>query len=914
MNKLSILIVVILFTSIKLFGVQTVIFQPENLDFEESSPGKMPAYWIIPEAMQKSGYNAYIVNTTPSEGELCCRFNCLKTADSALPEGIIQQRISALAFRGKKVSFSAMLKGLSLNDTSNVHFFVYIRNIGTSFLYEKLQNQPINTSSWEKREIILDIPLNATDISFGVTIHGLADAYIDDVKINILPPEQYIVDNKIQALSKQAIANIFDFANLYSQIKFFSPSSECLSGDWDGLLLNGIAEVEKITKKEKLISSLNNIFLPIAPAIKVTLNDEPYEYKTPSNSIKDSAMVMLHSGAYSPFATSHFGTQHRNVYTPQKQREGAILQIIKAESARGKTVEFSAMLKMEQADVSGYAQLWLRVDREGGYVQSKRMTDPITENKWVKQTIKVKLGDDITNLRLGLVLFGEGKAYFDNVSVKIVETGEELAVNNPDFENGGFGKPNDTWNFAPSVKSSGYESEFVIDQFYSGKQALMLKTMDEYRIHLSQPGDYCTFKSPQGYYAKFPLCLNVDSIGTLPHATKKITYDYKPMGSPIDVNDRLGRLAVLTDLYAFLKNFALYTQEYKQLDSLYKQYLSEFSSNQIKQDEFDNRLNDFIGIFKEPSNLVWEGWKSSKYSLPFRCFVGDDNKVYVSQSQDSTYVVEGCEIISVDGKKLSDIIKNKNNSFDLMQNSKRALQFRVGDKGSTVEVEYKDPKNQIKKSIMKRDVKLIDIQETRPPIVYAFDSLTVYFDLAAFTDKELARYNESLKKIDNIIFDCRGNSGVSPHYFASFLSKNLSALSWKIPYYGAPFNPANDFNRLGSTVKATNILENKNVYFLVNEKTIGLSSDVILFAMKYKLGKIVGRKFKASRPETVYYNLPGTYCLSFAPGDAFWEDGKSIFNDEIIPDILVKINSETVREQLPYINEALLDIQNQNKK
>lgn len=913
MNKILILLVCTLTFAVNLYSAQTVNFQPENLDFEESISGKMPAFWIVPEGMIKSGYNAMGVTTSPYEGDLCCRFLSMKTSDSALAEGIVQQRISALSFRGKKISISAALKGYAINDTSAVHFFVYVRTMDTSYIFENLKDNPIASSQWSRREIILDIPLNATDISFGMSIHGLGDAYIDDIQIKAIPPKDAVIDNKSRSLSKTAIANMIDFANIYGLLKFYSPAKEGLSADWDGILLNGLAEAEKGAKTEMFVASLNNLFKPIAPALEIAVSNENYKYKKPADALPDSAMVLLHSGAYSPFATSHFGTQHRNAYSLQKEREGSVMQIVDAQSARNKTIEFSAMMKVAPADVSCYSQLWLRVDREGGYVQSKRMTDPMKNSSgWIRQSIKVEIGADVTTLRLGLVLSGEGTAYFDDVKVQVVETGEYLPVNNADFETASFGKPSETWNFPPSVKSIGYQAEFTNIGASSGTGALILKTIDDLRIHLAQPGDIYTYTSEQNFSAKFPMCVYVDSIGTLPKATAKLNYIDRPQGSLINGEDRMGRLAVLTDMYAFVKHFGEYLPNYQSIDSLYRVYANEFS-NSMDEVQFERRLNDFLAIFNEPNNYSWYGWKNSRYTLPFRLTVGDGGRIFVTQTTDSVKIAEGFEVLEVNGQKTSDLIKTQKNGFDLMRNSREALAFRIGDKDSEVDITFRDLKGKEQKMLLKRDIRLIDLQETRPPIMYAFDSTTIYVDLAAYNDKELNKYTENFKTIQNFIFDCRGNSQVTPHYLSSYISENLSAMNWQFAYFAKPFNPDKDYNKLGSTIKGTKALEGKNLYFLVNEKTIGLSSDIVSFVKKYKLGKIIGRSFKPSRPETVYYNLPGNYSMSFAPGEAFWDDGSSAFASDIQPDILVKFNKETVQNYLPYINEALTDIQ-KNKK
>ena len=67
----------------------------------------------------------------------------------------------------------------------------------------------------------------------------------------------------------QAIKNIEAFTRLYGYVKYFYPGDEAANTNWDHFALYGVKQVEKARDRAELKKILEELFLPIAPALKV---------------------------------------------------------------------------------------------------------------------------------------------------------------------------------------------------------------------------------------------------------------------------------------------------------------------------------------------------------------------------------------------------------------------------------------------------------------------------------------------------------------------------------------------------------------------------------------------------------------------------------------------------------------------
>lgn len=104
-------------------------------------------------------------------------------------------------------------------------------------------------------------------------------------------------------------------------------------------------------------------------------------------------------------------------------RVGNLYQSVSAAAYRGKTVRLRAWLRLEDAvDMSDRAQLWLSVDRAGGKRGSSGNMDdrPVQTDAWTEREIVVPIPSDATFIEFGVMSYGRGRAWVDDVSFEVV--------------------------------------------------------------------------------------------------------------------------------------------------------------------------------------------------------------------------------------------------------------------------------------------------------------------------------------------------------------------------------------------------------------------------------------------------------------------------------------------------------------
>ena len=110
-----------------------------------------------------------------------------------------------------------------------------------------------------------------------------------------------------------------------------------------------------------------------------------------------------------------------------------LVQTFDARPFRGKKVRFSADVKLNAAAVArdARAQLWLRVDRAELAKPSlfDNMFDrPIRSADWARYEITGVVDADAEEMSVGIMVFGEANAWFDNARFEIVEEGPTKAA------------------------------------------------------------------------------------------------------------------------------------------------------------------------------------------------------------------------------------------------------------------------------------------------------------------------------------------------------------------------------------------------------------------------------------------------------------------------------------------------------
>ena len=103
--------------------------------------------------------------------------------------GTLMQVCGAAGFYGERVRMTGYIK---VKDVQNwVGMWMRVDAPGKGFLsFDNMQDRPLKgTIDWKAYEIVLDVPLSSTNLVFGILLDGPGQAWIDDIKFEVVGSE-----------------------------------------------------------------------------------------------------------------------------------------------------------------------------------------------------------------------------------------------------------------------------------------------------------------------------------------------------------------------------------------------------------------------------------------------------------------------------------------------------------------------------------------------------------------------------------------------------------------------------------------------------------------------------------------------------------------------------------------------------
>jgi hypothetical protein len=110
--------------------------------------------------------------------------------------GTLMQEVDATAYRGRRLRFSAAVKSRDVIGVAALWMRVDRVDRGrTTLAFDNMRDRPITgTSDWTVHEIVLDVDPSATGVFFGVLLNGLGQAWVSDVRLDIVTEDVPVTD------------------------------------------------------------------------------------------------------------------------------------------------------------------------------------------------------------------------------------------------------------------------------------------------------------------------------------------------------------------------------------------------------------------------------------------------------------------------------------------------------------------------------------------------------------------------------------------------------------------------------------------------------------------------------------------------------------------------------------------------
>jgi AraC family transcriptional regulator len=125
--------------------------------------------------------------------------------------GTLMQAIEADKYRGKRLRLSGWLRA---ENAKSAQMWMRVHTSPTLIVgFDNMDNRPIRgNSEWQRYDLVLDVPKNATYIAFGALLFGSGTIWIDDFELNtvdgyvsstnMLTPED-VQDDKEQKITRR---------------------------------------------------------------------------------------------------------------------------------------------------------------------------------------------------------------------------------------------------------------------------------------------------------------------------------------------------------------------------------------------------------------------------------------------------------------------------------------------------------------------------------------------------------------------------------------------------------------------------------------------------------------------------------------------------------------------------------------
>jgi hypothetical protein len=147
------------------------------------SVGKLPPPWFI-GGDQATYYEAGIDNVETSSGKGAKFLRYAQGGDKGYAS--LTQSISAQRYLGQRIRFRAMIKTRDVSNWAGLWMQVQAPKRPNAAFYNS-SDQPLRGSTaWQVRSVTLDVPEDASMISFGVITAGSGQVWIDELSFEIV--------------------------------------------------------------------------------------------------------------------------------------------------------------------------------------------------------------------------------------------------------------------------------------------------------------------------------------------------------------------------------------------------------------------------------------------------------------------------------------------------------------------------------------------------------------------------------------------------------------------------------------------------------------------------------------------------------------------------------------------------------
>jgi C-terminal processing protease CtpA/Prc len=707
------------------------------------------------------------------------------------------------------------------------------------------------------------------------------------------------------AQTPQQVRNLTAFSKLYGYVQYFHPSDEAAKVEWQSLAIYGSQKMLQVKNDKELISALNDIFLPIAPTIKISFKGNPQpdvKVVTPPNLAGYTAVFWQHVGLKLPYFDNIYNSIRVNRFNPiSKERirrnAFALVTPIDVTAYKGKKFTLSISVQSNALDLVlrpyldklTFVKKSPTINKEEEYVFNGVFDTTLNMFTFAIQT----------NFNSGV------SVNISKVKLKVLEDGREINI--------------------PTTDKVTALSE--LDTQIDSRIIRIFKRQGDEKLFDGEPqtGEFISQNLVPGIKCLVPLVLYGDEQHTYPVVDEKNVTAIinsaheswpKDKNGVYDINGSYLsiRAADLIILWNALKHSYPYWEDAAlNADELWNTAVPRVFADRTDQDFLQtlkwiaHSLNDghmFVDLHGDPN----------KFAVVPLLFDIAEGKIVVKKILDSgsvQNVVAGDEVVRINGVNPFELLRSNDSLYagsTQWRQAKSMLSLTKGLKDGIVQLDLKRGKNDISVNIARtspyNEYMSGSDRNNRVSSEWITDDI-FYINLNKTTT---TAHLDEIAKARYVIIDMRGYLNEDTDTFLAHLTdQKLSAASGMFtPQILYP-----DYKKVSYATGSYSIEPAlpyvKAKIFLLSDATGQSATESFLSAYKqFKAATIVGQPSSGTNGNINMISMPGGYRFFFTGMLVKNPDGSEHHLNGVIPDKLVKTTIAGIQQGLDEILEEAI--------
>lgn len=735
------------------------------------------------------------------------------------------------------------------------------------------------------------------------------------------------------AQNAQQIEYLKSFARTYGYVKYFHPSDEAQTIDWDAFATYGTQQVLNCSTNEQLEQTLYELFAPVTPNLELvkesTLAMDNFSQTDPGN-CKFAYWQHLGLGLGATSGGNVYKSVRVNAMNTQEQSSAFanLSTSIDLSDYLNTEIRLQAKVRVEKGS-KGDARLWFRVDNsDDSFGFFDNMGDrPIKDSAWKTYEIVGKITDIGSRLIFGGLVIGKATAYYDNFTLSYRKSAEgpwiPIDLYNASFEEAKLDKKEDNALNRWSGRGDGYNFDLVTSDVTDGLQAVKVTHEGESKqskgrsLFGSAPERGATIQESigNGLFVSVPLTLCVEDNATRP---KTDATELKSLQSAVDsVNPDPLQLA--TKLGNVIIAYNVFQHFYPYMDVLEMDWDQQLSIA-LEQSFADKTPTDHLKTLRQLTHPLKDGHIRVSHSgtkeshMPGFTWEVIQKKLLINQVIDNNLALKvGDEVTHINGISAQEFLQDvystisagnqgwmdhraKTQSLIGLENSE--LKLKVG--GKEIRVKRDRPINENWEYIYPERISHKPIGES----IY-------YVNLDNTKMDSIDTLMPKLEQAKGLIFDLRGYPDGNHGLISHLLKEKDTVANWmRIPNLIQPDQKGDIvFNQSGWQMPTKKpYLGDKKVVFLIDGSAISYAESYMGFIDGYNLATIVGQPTAGANGNVNRFILPGGYSISFTGMKVLKHNGSQHHTIGVLPDVYVEKTATSLQEGRDEFLEKAIEI------